>query len=153
LRLWTLHPGHLDARGLVALWREALLAQAVLLGRTRGYRNHPQLTRFRETRDPIAAIACYLRGIHDEATARGYRFDASRITKTRRRAETIAETTGQLRYEWSHLAGKLRRRDPNWHAARHRGVRPKPHPLFRIVAGKIRPWERPTPSPRGRGRG
>jgi hypothetical protein len=37
---------YLDGRGLVALWREALLAQAVLRGRTRGYR-HPQLARFR----------------------------------------------------------------------------------------------------------
>ena len=48
MRLWTLHPKYLDARGLVALWRESLLAQAVLAGRTRGYRSHPQLERFRE---------------------------------------------------------------------------------------------------------
>ena len=41
MRLWTLHPQYLDPRGLVALWREALLAQKVLLGRTRGYRAHP----------------------------------------------------------------------------------------------------------------
>ncbi|HEU5178767.1 MAG TPA: pyrimidine dimer DNA glycosylase/endonuclease V, partial [Burkholderiales bacterium] len=32
MRLWSLHPKYLDARGLVALWREALLAQAVLRG-------------------------------------------------------------------------------------------------------------------------
>jgi hypothetical protein len=29
-RIWSLHPKYLDARGLVALWREGLLAQAVL---------------------------------------------------------------------------------------------------------------------------
>ncbi|WP_338140756.1 pyrimidine dimer DNA glycosylase/endonuclease V [Candidatus Nitrotoga sp. 1052] len=28
MRLWTLHPCYLDSRGLVALWREALLAQS-----------------------------------------------------------------------------------------------------------------------------
>jgi hypothetical protein len=32
MRLWTLHPQYLDPRGLVALWRVALLAQQVLLG-------------------------------------------------------------------------------------------------------------------------
>jgi Pyrimidine dimer DNA glycosylase len=142
LRLWTLHPGHLDARGLVALWREALLAQAVLLGRTRGYRNHPQLRRFQAAGDPIAAIAAYLRGIHAEACARGYSFDETRIVRVRRAPGRIAETKGQLEYEWSHLAGKLRRRDPTWQRIHHRGRRPTAHPLFRIVAGKIRSWER-----------
>lgn len=38
MRLWTLHPKYLDPKGLVALWRETLLAQRVLAGRTRGYR-------------------------------------------------------------------------------------------------------------------
>ena len=79
MRLWTLHPRHLDAAGLVALWREALLAQAVLLGRTRGYTRHPQLERFRTAADPVAAIAGYLRVVADEAKARGYAFNAARI--------------------------------------------------------------------------
>jgi hypothetical protein len=43
MRLWSVHPKYLDARGLVALWREGLLAQAVLRGRTSGYVRHPQL--------------------------------------------------------------------------------------------------------------
>jgi hypothetical protein len=43
MRLWSLHPQYLDPQGLVALWREALLAQAVLRGKTRGYKHHPQL--------------------------------------------------------------------------------------------------------------
>jgi pyrimidine dimer DNA glycosylase len=150
LRLWTLHPAHLDPRGLVALWREALLAQAVLLGRTRGYRSHPQLTRFRELDDPVAAIAAYLRAIHEEASTRGYSFDASRIAKKRRDVPLLTETRGQLLFEWSHLERKLRRRNPGWHANRHRGRRPTPHPLFRIVPGTIRSWERASP-PEGRG--
>ena len=36
MRLWSLHPRYLDAKGLVALWREGLLAQAVLKGQTKG---------------------------------------------------------------------------------------------------------------------
>jgi hypothetical protein len=142
VRLWTLHLQHLDAAGLVALWREALLAQAVLLGRTRGYRNHPQLARFRSLENPVAAIAAYMRGIHREASARGYDFDAARIVEAAPFDRRLAETRGQLLYEWSHLAAKLRRRNPVWHRAHHHGRTPMPHPLFRIVAGGVRPWER-----------
>jgi hypothetical protein len=142
LRLWTLHPRHLDAAGLVAVWREALLAQAVLLGRTRGYQNHPQLARFRALEDPIAGIAAYLRGIHEEASSRGYSFDAARIARKRALKRPVTETRGQLLYEWSHLTGKLRRRSPAWYAKHHRGTAPTAHPAFRIVPGKIRPWER-----------
>jgi hypothetical protein len=72
MRLWTLHPEDLDAAGLVALWREALLANAVLAGRTNGYRHHPQLERFREASHPVAAVNAYLRVVHAEATRRGY---------------------------------------------------------------------------------
>src|SRR5512133_2545986 len=100
MRLWTLHPRHLDAAGLVALWREALLAQAVLLGRTRGYTRHPQLQRFQAATDPAASIAAYLRAVSDEATTRGYAFDASRIVASEGAAPRIAETKGQLLYEW-----------------------------------------------------
>lgn len=32
MRLWSLHPSYLDAVGLVALWREGLLARKVLQG-------------------------------------------------------------------------------------------------------------------------
>ena len=80
--MWSLHPRHLDRAGLVACWRESLLAQAVLAGRTRGYRNHPQLERFREVPDPVTpavAVGAYLWGLREEAVRRGYRFDASRI--------------------------------------------------------------------------
>ena len=41
MRLWSLHPAHLDRQGLIACWREALLAQKVLAGLTTGYRSHP----------------------------------------------------------------------------------------------------------------
>lgn len=142
MRLWTLHPRHLDAAGLVALWREALLAQAVLLGRTRGYMHHPQLQRFRAAADPVSSIATYLRGVADEATSRGYAFNAERIVGQRDSVSRIAETKGQLLYEWEHLGRKLRRRSPAWYRDRIAGARPTPHPLFRVVAGGVRDWER-----------
>lgn len=141
MRLWTVHPRYLDARGLVALWREALLAQKVLRGRTQGYRAHPQLQRFREQPDPVASIARYLRAVRDEAQRRGYRFQGAKIAR-RTGARQITETTGQLRYEWAHLRRKLRQRAPE-QLRRLAGLRqPEPHPLFRLESGPIRDWER-----------
>ncbi|WP_255556575.1 pyrimidine dimer DNA glycosylase/endonuclease V [Methylococcus sp. ANG] len=102
MRLWTLHPRYLDAKGLVALWREALLAQAVLKGLTRGYTRHPQLTRFRETPAPEAAITHYLRAVHAEGERRGYRFDAGKIAPCPM-PTLMTATDGQLAYEWAHL--------------------------------------------------
>jgi hypothetical protein len=142
MRLWTLHPRHLDAAGLVALWREALLAQAVLLGRTRGYTRHPQLQRFRTAADPVAVIAGYLRVVADEAKSRGYAFNLARIVTSKSPVRPIAETKGQLLYEWEHLGRKLRRRSPAWYRDQIAGAQPTAHPLFRIVAGGVREWER-----------
>ena len=141
VRLWTLHPEYLDARGLVALWREALLAQAVLRGRTRGYRHHPQLERFRARPSPIGAIAQYLRVVHAESVRRGYRFEARKIARART-SGSITATRGQLEHEWEHLTTKLAKRDPGRHADLERVRRPKPHPSFRIVPGGIASWER-----------
>jgi len=152
MRIWTLHPQYLDRQGLLALWREALLAQKVLLGRTRGYRHHPQLERFRHHRNPVAAMATYLAEIRREALRRGYKFDRRRIFRRRSRTR-LPETRGQLLYEWDHLKRKLAARDP----ARLRSLSgigsPRAHPLFRIIPGEIRAWEkrpRPPSAPRAR---
>lgn len=139
MRLWTLHPRYLDAQGLVALWRESLLAQAVLRGRTRGYRFHPQLERFRSCASPRTAINRYLACIHDEACSRGYAFDRSKLGRAGG-AERIPVTEGQLRYEWRWLLDKLQRRSPIVYR-RHLGVAPTTHPLFVVVPGPIADWE------------
>jgi hypothetical protein len=141
MRLWTLHPKYLDARGLVALWREGLLAKRVLAGRTRGYRHHPQLERFRAHRRPDAAIDAYLFAVLAEARSRSYRFDAGKLTGLRV-SRPLPETRGQLLHEWGHLLAKLRRRDPMRYRRLRTVAAPDPHPLFRVVAGRIRPWER-----------
>jgi len=141
MRLWTLHPKYLDPKGLVALWREALLAQAVLKDETKGYRHHPQLARFKAQADPLAAVAAYLRGVHAEALARGYRFDRSKINR-RRSALKLTETRGQLACEWLHLQAKLRARNPEWLRLWKRVAAADAHPLFRLVPGAVREWER-----------
>jgi hypothetical protein len=141
MRLWTIHPKHLDAKGLVALWREALLAQKVLQGGTLGYRHHPQLRRFLASPQPAAALARYLVAVHAESLRRGYHFDATKIGRKRFRG-SITETRGQLVYEWAHLQRKLAQRDPaRFHFSRS-VVMPEQHPLFRIVPGEVREWEK-----------
>jgi hypothetical protein len=144
MRLWTLHPKYLDAVGLVALWRETLLAREVIRGNTRGYRFHPQLERFRECAAPRSAMNAYLATIHAEASGRGYAFDPSKLARVARHVR-IEATDGQLRHEWTWLLEKLRRRSVVVHE-RLRGVSaPEPHPLFTIVEGPVCAWEKPRP--------
>lgn len=142
MRLWSIHPRYLDAKGLVACWRESLLAQKVLLGETKGYKKHPQLVRFREQEDPIQAIGLYLEYIYIEAKARGYNFDHSKIIKIET-GEQLRVTTGQLEYEWAHLRAKLRQRDPDRLKQLKTLVAKDiiPHPLFQVVDGPVEEWE------------
>ena len=141
VRLWTLHPQYLDAPGLTALWREALLARAVLRGRTRGYRSHPQLQRFRDCRAPLSAINAYLAVVHAEAVSRGYGFERSKLARVATRLK-IGATRGQLMYEWAWLLRKLERRNPALYRRNRSISAPAAHPLFRVVAGPVAAWER-----------
>lgn len=141
MRLWSLHPKYLDARGLVALWREGLLAQKVLQGGTKGYVNHPQLVRFRNAGNPLGAIATYLRSVAAEADKRGYSFDKSKIAGNRTRLK-ISVTDKQVTYEYEHLLAKLRTRDPELHSKLLQEAGIELHSLFRQVPGDIESWER-----------
>ncbi len=140
MRIWTLHPKYLDAKGLVALWRETLLAQKVLLGQTKGYRNHPQLQRFRQTRNPVGAVASYLRTVAAEAQRRGYNFDSSKISSKHYQGR-ITVTCGQVAYEREHLAHKLNVRDPELCNKLNRSAAVELHPLFDLIDGDVEGWE------------
>ena len=140
MRLWTIHPRYLDRKGLLAVWREGLLAQKVLQGQTKGYRNHPQLSRFKASPNPLGGIATYLRTVCEEAVRRGYQFTQEKINGAEFEGQ-IACTRGQLHYEWEHLRGKLRQRDPARYSAIEKVNEPEPHPLFQIIEGDIEDWE------------
>ncbi len=142
MRLWSLHPKYLDTKGLVAAWREALLAKHVLEGKTKGYKNHPQLDRFKAAQNPIAVINQFLFIILEESKARGYLFDASKCKQCD--VSKIKVTKGQLVHELEHLKRKLKIRDLVKRVAVASVVEPEPHPLFEIVEGEIEPWERLT---------
>ena len=141
MRLWTIHPEYLDTKGLLAAWREGLLAQKVLLGQTRGYTRHPQLRRFQATASPIHTICSYLAEIANEAERRGYKFNHAKISVRERRGKII-ETRGQLLFEWSHLKRKLRKRSLRCYRACCKIEIPRAHPMFRIVTGPIQDWEK-----------
>ena len=164
MRLWSLHPRYLDTKGLVALWREALLARAVLSNRTRGYRHHPQLARFRSHATPLSAINAFLAEVLREAEARGYAFDSRKVGPVRR-ARVLTVSSGQLEHEWRHLLAKLARRSPALYRQWRSVGRPECHPLFRQRPGPVASWERsshlsaliphpsrPAVSPAGRSR-
>lgn len=140
MRLWSLSPRYLDAKGLIALWREGLLARAVLSGKTKGYRNHPQLERFRAAADPIGYLDAYLREVVAEAMRRGYAFDSGKLGSPARGA-SLPLHSGQLDFEIAHLRAKLAKRSPEDLTALDKGPI-EPHPLFRIIPGGIESWEK-----------
>ena len=141
MRLWSLHPKYLDARGLTALWREGLLARKVLQGETKGYKNHPQLERFKSTADPVAAVDYYLSHIFREAQKRGYSFDRSKLGSGSKTVK-MSVTEGQLKYEIKHLVRKLKLRNVGQYRKIASVDNPEPHSAFNVVPGEIELWER-----------
>jgi hypothetical protein len=147
MRLWSIHPEYLDKKGLVALWREALLAKKVLEGRTKGYKNHPQLKRFKEFKNPLLAINSYLFWVFEEGKKRGYEFKKNKISVSKPLKEAIPINKGQLKFEFSHLCKKLKKRDRTKYSKICKKIYPKtikikPHPLFYLREGGIEKWER-----------
>lgn len=155
MRIWSPHPKYLDQKGLTACWRETLLAKHVLEGKTKGYKNHPQLIRFkklieRDSKLPLYAINYYLSEIYEEARRRNYnyskeKFDESIVKKFSKNLEQnkIILHDEQLEYEWLHLLKKLEIRDPKKYQEL-KTLKLKeihPHPLFKVVEGKIEKWE------------
>jgi len=141
VRLWSIHPKYLDQIGIVALWREGLLAQKVLLGNTKGYTRHPQLDRFKQCDNPVGAIASYLHAVAVDATRRGYNFTTDKID-TRRFTGTIAVASGQASYEFSHLLKKLAVRSPEQYQRLLDVTTVTLHPLFHRVKGEVAGWEK-----------
>jgi hypothetical protein len=141
MRIWSLHPKYLDRQGLLACWRESLLAQKVLKGQTRGYRHHPQLERFRSRSNPLECIGSYLSGLVEEAEVRGYQFDRFKIEAPGTEVR-IPVTRGQVQFEWEHLRRKLEQRDLTRFEQTHLVNSPEVHPLFSIVEGSVERWEK-----------
>ncbi len=140
MRIWSIHPKYLDAKGLVALWRETLLAKQILEGNTKGYKSHPQLNRFKRCGNPLDAINSYLAIVYEEATSRKYNFDKKKLNGNPGRT-SLPVTKGQIKYEMTHLLNKLKIRDVNKYQALINEHLFDPHPLFNLIEGPIEDWE------------
>jgi hypothetical protein len=150
MRLWSISPSYLDSKGLVAVWREGLLAQNVLLNKTKGYKNHPQLDRFKKSNTPLSALSYYLTEIYNEAKKRSYKFNYEKIWHPEEGCicfNPISVTKGQLEYEFEHLSRKLCSRDHTKAYIKEMNTKwkrqnIKSHPLFTIIDGDIEEWEK-----------
>ena len=140
MRIWSLHPKYLDTKGLVALWRETLLAKHVLLGKTKGYTQHPQLHRFKKLDNPVDAVNHYLSIVFMEAGNRGYNFNKEKIDWNFASCNSLV-TKGQLNYEVSHLLKKLKTRDKKKYNEIKTLKQFEAHPIFNVVEGDIEDWE------------
>ena len=140
MRIWSIHPKYLDTKGLVALWRETLLAKCVLEGKTKGYRNHPQLERFKQADQPLDAINHYLSVVYNEAFTRGFHFNSNKIDWNFAPSKMVV-TTGQIEYETKHLLKKVKKRDAVKFEDLNQVYDFEPHPMFEIVEGTIEKWE------------
>ncbi len=141
MRIWTIHPKYLDRIGLVALWRESLLAKNVLEGKSKGYNHHPQLERFKKTKNPLDSINQYLAIVHQESVKRGYHFNKNKINWKFERTK-IAVTRGQLNYEVNHLLKKLKNRDIRAYKKLKNNRKFHVHPMFKVTNGNIEDWEK-----------
>ena len=140
MRIWSIHPKYLDTKGLVALWRETLLAKNVLNKKTKGYKNHPQLTRFRNSDDPLHCINQYLASVYKESLERGHHFNKEKFNILYE-STTLTVTLGQIEYETQHLLKKLKLRDSERYYKLLKETIIEPHPIFRIINGDKEEWE------------
>jgi hypothetical protein len=130
--------------GLIAAWREGLLAKKVLEGKTKGYKKHPQLVRFKEHESPMNAIDAYLLEIYKESKIRGYNFDENKIkdAKFAKLQNKIPITSGQIRFEFTHLLNKLKFRDREKYNEIKSVKCIEANPIFVVVEGKVAAWEK-----------
>lgn len=141
MRIWSIHPKYLDTKGLIALWRETLLAKKVLEGKTKGYKNHPQLIRFKNAIGPLNAINFYLHIIWKEAESRSYNFNKDKFIAVEN-IEKINVSSQQIDFEKNHLLNKLKIRDEKMYNKLRLCDDFEAHPLFHLIKGEIESWEK-----------
>jgi len=142
MRLWSISAEYLDPIGLVALWREGLLGRSALVRGRGAYYNHPQLLRFKRSKDPLLYLDTYLNFVWEEGKRRGYDFDRGKIGSKADEFVPLTVTRGQVEYEWGLLIAKLSLRNRAW-LDRLKSLKDvKVNPLFVKVDGPIEEWEK-----------
>ena len=138
MKLWTFHPRYLDTCGLTGLWREAIMAQNILIklmqGKLVGYTNHPELNKIRNIGESIfweGAIRVYLDEIYKESVLRKHSFNQYKIRASRGFLLNVEIwlSEEQLRQEEETIKERMAVRSPG----RYQEVKDlqfEPHPLF-----------------------
>ena len=146
MRLWSIHPKYMDTPGLNGLWKEALLAKRVLEGQTKGYKNHPQLNRFKAQDSPQDSIHEYLYWVHKESLNRGFKYNQDKFCRPDETPAKIQVTSGQVLYEFKWFMEKIEKRCPELHDKLCKNIafleHIELHPMFELVAGDIEDWEK-----------
>ncbi|MCC7574324.1 pyrimidine dimer DNA glycosylase/endonuclease V [Candidatus Woesearchaeota archaeon] len=150
MRIWSVHPRFLDSKGLVACWRETLLAKHVLEGKTKGYKNHPQLIRFKNCDYSLGVINSYLYYLFLESERRGFNFDISKFERVcKDYSGLIFLNRDQLLFEFEHLYKKILFRSPSelsfsleeLEKLSLLDLQSFSHPLFVLIEGRVESWE------------
>lgn len=136
MRLRSIHPKYLDTKWLLAVWREWLLAKHVLEWKTKWYKNHPQLIRFKIYENSIGWINNYLSHILLESKNRWYKFDWSKV-KFNKDQRIINVTKWQIAFEFKHLLKKLKSRTPIKYKEIKDIKEIETHPTFKIIEWNI----------------
>jgi len=141
MRLWSIHPQYFDPKGFILLWQEALLAKRVLEDEIPGYRFHPQLMRFRSTKNPLDSINTYLKFIYEEAQNRGFKLNGKNLSDNYTEFK-ISVTKAQINFEFNYLLKKLKTRDRIFYEDIRMEKYIMVHPFFELVDDRIKGWVR-----------
>ncbi len=144
MKLWSLHPRHMDHTRLLALWRTALAARDIIEGRASDYRVDRSIYRFMGRLDSDRAINTYIYYIWLEAKGRGYRFAREEALK-KELIDTeikIPVTSGQLLFEAWKLLTKISQTNPDWISRLAIEKCFEANPVFRVVEGLPDPREK-----------
>lgn len=132
MSLWTVHPKYLDKQGLIALWREGLLAQKSLNGELDIELNNQVWQQFKNSENPLKAIGTYLSFIASEGARRGYKLGHEKIIYPNFDDNKFDIRPQDLIFEMKHLRDKLKLRDKNkWHEV-NQVEQVEPNPAFRL---------------------
>lgn len=149
MRVWSIHPKYCDTPRLNGMWREGLLAKAVIEGTTPkgGYRKHSQAERLKVHPDPVKLINHILYEVWKVAQERGFKYDIKKLNKRivdEPLSTKLEVTRGQIEYEFNFMQHKIGAVDTrykiNTEEVRKNGI--EVNPCFKIVPGDIMDFEK-----------
>jgi hypothetical protein len=141
MRLWSFHPKYLDNVGLSRAINEGVSGYKALTGKQKMWKNHPQLTRFKDYGE--TQLKLYI----EHLLIHFYNRKCISIKLSPQPfnvfvKDVIEVTTGQLIYEWNHYLNKLEKRNNDLYQELMHITCPEPHPLLEVVEGDIESWEK-----------